>query len=122
MTEGGKEAITHYRIEERFKHHTLLRVSLETGRTHQIRVHLSWKHMPIVGDQVYGGRPRVPAGASEALRAAVQAFPRQALHATRLGLTHPVTGEAMAWEATAPEEYGVFGRMRCVWRYWRFSA
>lgn len=104
VTEGGKEAITHYRIEERFKHHTLLRVSLETGRTHQIRVHLSWKHMPIVGDQVYGGRPRVPAGASEALRAAVQAFPRQALHATRLGLTHPVTGVAMAWEATAPED------------------
>jgi 23S rRNA pseudouridine1911/1915/1917 synthase len=104
VTEGGKEAITHYRIEERFSHHTLLRVSLETGRTHQIRVHLSWKHMPIVGDQTYGGRPRFPAGASENLRSAVQAFPRQALHATRLGLKHPATGEAMAWEAAVPED------------------
>jgi 23S rRNA pseudouridine1911/1915/1917 synthase len=104
VTEGGKEAITHYRIEERFSHHTLLRVSLETGRTHQIRVHLSWKHMPIVGDQVYGGRPRFPAGASESLRGAVQAFPRQALHATRLGLTHPVTGESREWEAPIPED------------------
>lgn len=99
---GGKEAITHYRVEERFPHHTLLRVSLETGRTHQIRVHLSWKHMPIVGDQVYGGRPRVPAGASEELRVAVQGFPRQALHATRLGLRHPISGEDMYWEAQVP--------------------
>ncbi len=104
VVEGGKEAITHYRVEERFPHHTLLRVSLETGRTHQIRVHLSWKHMPIVGDQVYGGRPRVPAGASEAVRNAVQGFPRQALHATRLGLQHPETGEAMAWEVPVPAD------------------
>lgn len=104
VTDAGKEAITHYRVEQRFAHHTLLRVSLETGRTHQIRVHLSWKHMPIVGDQTYGGRPRVPAGVSEALRTAIQTFPRQALHATRLGLTHPVTGEAMAWEAPVPED------------------
>lgn len=104
VTEGGKEAITHYRVEERFSHHTLLRVALETGRTHQIRVHLSWKYMAIVGDQVYGGRPRVPAGSSEELRAAVQAFPRQALHATRLGLTHPATGEHMQWEAPVPAD------------------
>ncbi len=104
VTDGGKEAITHYRVEERFPHHTLLRVSLETGRTHQIRVHLSWKHMPIVGDQTYGGRPRVPAGISEALRTALQAFPRQALHATRLGLVHPVTGEYMEWEVPVPDD------------------
>lgn len=104
VTEGGKEAITHYRIEERFTHHTLLRVSLETGRTHQIRVHLSHKHMPIVGDQVYGGRPRFPAGASETVRQAVQQFPRQALHATRLGLHHPTTGEFMQWEAGVPDD------------------
>ena len=104
--DGGKEAITHYRVEERFPHHTLLRVSLETGRTHQIRVHLSWKHMPIVGDQTYGGRPRVPAGVREELRTAIQTFPRQALHATKLGLTHPATGEAMAWEAPVPEDMG----------------
>lgn len=104
VTEGGKEAITHYRIEERFTHHTLLRVSLETGRTHQIRVHLSHKHMPIVGDQVYGGRPRFPAGASETVRQAVQQFPRQALHATRLGLKHPTTGEFMQWEVPVPDD------------------
>lgn len=104
VTEGGKEAITHYRIEERFTHHTLLRVSLETGRTHQIRVHLSHKHMPIVGDQVYGGRPRFPAGASEIVRQAVQQFPRQALHATRLGLKHPTTGEFMQWEVPVPDD------------------
>ena len=104
VTEEGKEAITHYRVEERFAHHTLLRVSLETGRTHQIRVHLSHKHMPIVGDPVYGGRPRFPAGASEALRQVVQAFPRQALHATRLGLSHPITGERMQWEVPIPED------------------
>jgi 23S rRNA pseudouridine1911/1915/1917 synthase len=104
VTEGGKEAITHYRVEARFPHHTLLRVSLETGRTHQIRVHLSYKHLPIVGDQVYGGRPRFPAGASEALRNTVQQFPRQALHATRLGLHHPMTGEALAWEVPMPAD------------------
>lgn len=104
VTEEGKEAITHYRVEERFAHHTLLRVSLETGRTHQIRVHLSHKHMPIVGDPVYGGRPRFPAGASEALRQVVQDFPRQALHATRLGLSHPITGERMQWEVPIPED------------------
>ena len=104
VTEGGKEAITHYRVEERFPHHTLLRVSLETGRTHQIRVHLSYKHLPIVGDPVYGGRPRFPAGASEALRTTVQQFPRQALHATRLGLHHPMTGAALAWEVPMPSD------------------
>lgn len=104
VTDGGKEAITHYRIEERFTHHTLLRVSLETGRTHQIRVHLSHKHMPIVGDQVYGGRPRFPAGASETVRQTVQQFPRQALHATRLGLVHPTTAEFMQWEVPVPED------------------
>lgn len=104
VTDGGKPAITHYRVEQRFEHHTLLRVALETGRTHQIRVHLSWKQMPIVGDATYGGRPRVPAGISEALREVLLQFPRQALHATRLGLVHPVTGEDMAWEAGVPED------------------
>ncbi len=104
VTEGGKEAITHYRVEERFRHHTLLRVSLETGRTHQIRVHLTANQMPIVGDQLYGGRPRVPAGISDDLREALRAFPRQALHATRLGLVHPDTGEDMEWEVPLPAD------------------
>ena len=104
VTEGGKEAITHYRVEERFRHHTLLRVSLETGRTHQIRVHLTANQMPIVGDQLYGGRPRVPAGISDDLREALRAFPRQALHAARLGLVHPDTGEDMEWEVPLPAD------------------
>lgn len=104
VIEGGKEAITHYRIEERFRHHTLLRVALETGRTHQIRVHLTANNMPIVGDQLYGGRPRVPAGISGELREALQTFPRQALHATRLGLVHPMTEEVLEWEAPVPAD------------------
>lgn len=104
VIEGGKEAITHYRVEERFRHHTLLRVALETGRTHQIRVHLTANNMPIVGDQLYGGRPRVPAGISGELREALQTFPRQALHATRLGLNHPITEEALEWEAPVPAD------------------
>ncbi|MFZ1569371.1 MAG: 23S rRNA pseudouridine(1911/1915/1917) synthase RluD [Thiolinea sp.] len=104
VIEGGKEAITHYRVEERFRHHTLLRVALETGRTHQIRVHLTANNMPIVGDQLYGGRPRVPAGISGELREALQTFPRQALHATRLGLVHPMSEETLEWEAPVPAD------------------
>lgn len=104
VTDAGKHAVTHYRIEERFRYHTLLRVHLETGRTHQIRVHLSWQKMPIVGDGFYGGRAKTPAGISDALREALLAFPRQALHATTLGLEHPVTGEYMEWSAPAPDD------------------
>lgn len=103
-TGGGKTAITHYRVELRLLHHTLLRVNLETGRTHQIRVHLSWKHMPIVGDRVYGGRIRVPANIDEELRAQLQAFNRQALHATRLTIKHPDTEETISWEAPMPKD------------------
>ena len=101
---GGKPAITHYRVEKKLFHHTLLRVNLETGRTHQIRVHLSWKHMPIVGDRVYGGRPRVPANLDENIRNTLQRMTRQALHATRLTLKHPETGEEVAWEAPMPKK------------------
>lgn len=104
VIEGGKEALTHYRVEERFRAHTRVRVQLETGRTHQIRVHMAWLHYPLVGDPVYGGRLKQPAGASEALREALRGFRRQALHARRLGLIHPVTGEAMQWHAEPPED------------------
>ena len=99
---GGKPAITHYLVERRLFHHTLLRVNLETGRTHQIRVHLSWKHMPIVGDRVYGGRPRVPANLDEGIRETLQRMTRQALHATRLSLIHPESGEEVSWEVPMP--------------------
>jgi len=102
VTPGGKPAITHYRVEERFRSHTLLRVSLETGRTHQIRVHLAHIRHPIVGDPVYGGRAYNPKGASAELLDALRQFHRQALHATRLGLDHPTTGERLEWERPMP--------------------
>jgi 23S rRNA pseudouridine1911/1915/1917 synthase len=100
----GRESVTHYRIVERYRDHTLVRVQLETGRTHQIRVHLAHIGYPVVGDPVYGGRGRSPAGCSPALRAVLSAFPRQALHAARLALAHPLTGRPLAWEAPLPED------------------
>lgn len=101
---NGKPAVTHYRIEERFFAHTLLRVQLETGRTHQIRVHMEHIKHPLVGDQLYGGRARVPAGISAELREYLRAFPRQALHAAQLTLTHPGSGEIMSWQSPLPDD------------------
>ena len=100
----GREAITHYRIEERFGAHTLVRVTLETGRTHQIRVHLAYVGFPVVGDPVYGGRRRVPAGCPPRVAEALRSFPRQALHAARLALAHPRTGRELQFEAPLPED------------------
>ena len=100
---GGKTAVTHYRVAERFAHHTLTRLKLETGRTHQIRVHMAHIHYSLVGDPVYG-RLRLPAGASATLTEALRNVSRQALHATRLALTHPETGEACEWEAPLPDD------------------
>ncbi len=88
----GREAVTHYRIEERFAAHTLLRVQLETGRTHQIRVHLAHIGHPLVGDPLYGGRRQLTARTPEAVRTALKSFGRQALHATRIEFEHPVSG------------------------------
>ena len=104
VTEQGKPAVTHYRVEQRYRGHTLVKVQLETGRTHQIRVHLAHIHYPLVGDPVYGGRPRFPAGASPELREALQSFRRQALHARRLGLMHPHTGDYQEFESPLPED------------------
>jgi len=101
---GGKEAITHYRVEERFRAHTLVRVRLETGRTHQIRVHMAHQHFPVVGDPVYGGRLRLPRGAGDTLKDVLSGFRRQALHATQLELVHPGTGETVAWHAAVPDD------------------
>ncbi|KAB7623802.1 23S rRNA pseudouridine(1911/1915/1917) synthase RluD [Alkalilimnicola sp. S0819] len=101
---GGREAITHYRVRERFAAHTLVECRLETGRTHQIRVHMAHLRHPLLGDPVYGGRPMLPRGASEAQRRAIQCFGRQALHAWSLGLEHPLDGEPMSWEVPLAED------------------
>lgn len=105
VRDGGREAITHYRIQERFEAHTLIRVQLETGRTHQIRVHMAHIHYPLMGDPVYGGRSRLPKGASKDLIDTIQGFRRQALHAATLGIQHPTSGEAMSWTSALPEDF-----------------
>ena len=102
VREGGRESVTHYRVIKRFRSHTHVRVHLETGRTHQIRVHLAHAGFPIVGDKVYGGRLTLPKGASEAVRTALREFPRQALHAARLQFDHPVTGKAVECVSPLP--------------------
>lgn len=100
----GKEAISHYRIKERFPHHTWIKVQLETGRTHQIRVHMAHIHHPLVGDKTYRGRLQLPKKASEALIYCLRQFHRQALHAYHLKLIHPVTQQTIDWEAPLPED------------------
>jgi 23S rRNA pseudouridine1911/1915/1917 synthase len=102
--ERGREAVTHYRVIARFRGHTHVRVQLETGRTHQIRVHMGHIGHSLVGDPVYSGRARLPKGASAEMIQAVQSFPRQALHARRLGLVHPVSEEDMSWESPLPAD------------------
>jgi 23S rRNA pseudouridine1911/1915/1917 synthase len=100
----GRDAVTHYRVGKRFRAHTLVNVELETGRTHQIRVHLAHIGHPVVGDPLYGGRRRLPRGASAALIAALEKFKRQALHAARLELAHPLTGNLVYWQAPLPND------------------
>jgi 23S rRNA pseudouridine1911/1915/1917 synthase len=108
----GRQAITHYRIEKRFRAHTLARVRLETGRTHQIRVHLAHAGYPIVGDPQYGGRRRLPPGASSGLKQALEGFPRQALHAARLTFAHPKSGKQVSFEAPLPADLvGLLGAL-----------
>jgi 23S rRNA pseudouridine1911/1915/1917 synthase len=107
----GREAVTNYRIEERLGALTLLRVQLETGRTHQIRVHLAHIGLPVVGDPMYGGRLRQPARASAATRDALQSFRRQALHAQRLRLEHPTSGRQLSFEAPLPGDFDALLRL-----------
>ncbi len=100
--DSGKPAITHYRVIERLAMHTLIRVKLETGRTHQIRVHMAHIRFPLLGDPVYGGRFRVPPASSENLLDQLRQFRRQALHAAKLGLIHPNSQEYCEWESPIP--------------------
>jgi 23S rRNA pseudouridine1911/1915/1917 synthase len=102
---GGKEAITHYRLMTRFEHYTHVRLKLETGRTHQIRVHMAHIGYPLVGDSTYAGRFKMPKGCSRDMIEKMREFPRQALHAAALGLIHPVTGEYMEWQAERPDDF-----------------
>ncbi|MBN8924233.1 MAG: RNA pseudouridine synthase [Rhodanobacter sp. 68-29] len=102
--ESGKHAVTHYRLRERFRAHSLIQCNLETGRTHQIRVHLTHVGHPLVGDPLYGGGLKLPRRATPELVAALRGFRRQALHAERLAFTHPVSGEALAFTAERPAD------------------
>jgi len=104
VREDGKEAVTHYRLRERFRAHTALECRLETGRTHQIRVHMAHLRHPIVGDQLYGGALKLPKGASDELVAALRGFKRQALHAETLEFVHPISGEPVRNTAPAPAD------------------
>jgi 23S rRNA pseudouridine1911/1915/1917 synthase len=105
VTISGRPSVTHYRVMEKYRLHTRLRLRLETGRTHQIRVHMSHITHPLVGDPVYGGRPRPPKNSTPELLAKLRSFKRQALHAAMLSLYHPVTGELMTWHADLPDDF-----------------
>ena len=105
VSNKGKPAVTHFRIERRYDFHALLRVRLETGRTHQIRVHLAHAGLPLVGDPLYGGRLRMPPRASTELATLLRSFDRQALHATELSVTHPDSGKRLTWESALPQDF-----------------
>jgi len=104
IVKNGRTAITHYRIIRKYRHHTQLQVNLETGRTHQIRVHMTWHHHPIIGDPVYGTKKQLVKGMDANLANIVTAFPRQALHARAIQLLHPHSDKLMTWEAPIPED------------------
>ena len=104
VSSSGKDATTHYRVIDRFKSHTHVKAILETGRTHQIRVHLSHIGYPLLGDPMYGGRVRFPKKASEILKESLLGFKRQALHSKKLTLNHPSTGKLISWKAPLPDD------------------
>ena len=104
VREDGRDAVTHYRLRERFRAHTALECRLETGRTHQIRVHMAHLKHPILGDPLYGGPLKLPKAANEALIDALRGFKRQALHAETLEFTHPISGEPVRCSAPIPAD------------------
>ncbi len=104
VVKNGREATTHYRIIKKYRHHTQLQVNLETGRTHQIRVHMTWLHYPIIGDPVYGNKKQLVKGMGTSLADIITSFPRQALHAHVIQLRHPQSDRLMNWEAPIPED------------------
>lgn len=104
VSSHGKPAVSHYRVIKKYRAHTLVQVKLESGRTHQIRVHMAHLHYPVVGDPVYGGRLRIPAGASERLKNVLRSFKRQALHALKLSLFHPGTRKRVQWATSVPRD------------------
>ncbi len=104
VREDGRPSVTHYRVLKRFRAYSHIHVELETGRTHQIRVHMQHLRHPVVGDPVYAGRPRIPAEADTVFIDLLRKFSRQALHAWRLSLIHPVSGEEISWQADLPED------------------
>ncbi|MCK4707314.1 MAG: hypothetical protein KAU21_01765, partial [Gammaproteobacteria bacterium] len=104
VQESGKNAVTHFTVREKYRAHSLIDVQLETGRTHQIRVHLAYLRYPLLGDQVYGGRLAIPKGISAELEQLIRSFKRQALHAHRLSFAHPVSGEALSFSADLPSD------------------
>jgi len=113
IRDDGKPAVTHYTVLERFAAHTYIRVKLETGRTHQIRVHFAHRRHALTGDPVYGGRLALPKGASDQLITALRQFRRQALHATKLGFVHPDSNEELSFEVSPPDDFeGLLATLR----------
>lgn len=104
VIERGRPAITHYRVQKRYRTHTQIRVKLETGRTHQIRVHMAHIRFPVTGDPVYGGRLKLPPQCHHELQQQLRSFRRQALHAEQIGLLHPVTGKEITCQVEPPED------------------
>lgn len=104
VRESGKQAVTHYRVVQRFSHYTLVQLQLETGRTHQIRVHMAHIRYPLLGDPVYGGRFQMTPNCSPDLENELRKFKRQALHAAKLGLIHPISGEYLEWSQHLPDD------------------